>query len=172
MSPINDRSRPVIGEEMKKKIYLASSWRNLYQPTVLTDLRAAGHEVYDFRHPTPDDNGFSWKSIDPEWNKWTPAQLREALKHPLAVHGHNLDHSAMEWANACVLLLPSGNSAHLEAGWCAGRGKPTAVYAPEIRDADLMYKSFEMVSASLGNPPFCVEFSEVLDFLDKSANLL
>ena len=33
------------------RIYVASSWRNLYQPTVVTALRQEGYEVYDFRYP-------------------------------------------------------------------------------------------------------------------------
>jgi hypothetical protein len=155
-----------------KKIYLASSWRNVYQPEILASLRKAGHDVYDFRNPGPDDKGFGWSSIDPDWRNWGPKQLKEALKHPLAVKGHDNDHSAMEWCTACVLLLPAGNSAHLEAGWCAGKGKPTVVYAPEIKDADLMYKSFEKVSAALGYPTFCTELPELFEFLDKSATVL
>lgn len=157
-----------------KKIYLASSWRNTYQPQVLKDLRAAGHEVYDFRNPNPedpDDVGFGWAQIDPNWKAWTAADLKKALQHPIAVSGHNKDHSAMEWCNVCVLLLPAGNSAHLEAGWCAGQGKPTVVYAPEIRDPDLMYKSFERVPAALGQAPFCVDFKDVLSFVENSATI-
>jgi hypothetical protein len=34
---------------MKRKIYVASSWRNEYYPEVVEKLREAGHEVYDFR---------------------------------------------------------------------------------------------------------------------------
>jgi hypothetical protein len=41
------------------------------------------------------------------------------------------------------LVLPSGISAHLEAGWCKGAGKPVVVYAPELKEAELMYKLFE-----------------------------
>jgi hypothetical protein len=41
------------------RIYVASSWRNLYQPTVVTALRQEGYEVYDFRHPAPGDDGFA-----------------------------------------------------------------------------------------------------------------
>ena len=36
---------------MKRKIYVASSWRNEYYPEVVAKLREAGHEVYDFRNP-------------------------------------------------------------------------------------------------------------------------
>jgi hypothetical protein len=37
---------------MIEKIYLASSWRNTYQPDVLAQLREQ-FEVYDFRNPAP-----------------------------------------------------------------------------------------------------------------------
>ena len=30
------------------KIYVASSWRNVYYPEVVTKLREAGHEVYEY----------------------------------------------------------------------------------------------------------------------------
>lgn len=33
------------------KIYVASSWRNTYYPSVVSALRDAGHDVYDFRNP-------------------------------------------------------------------------------------------------------------------------
>ena len=36
---------------MKRKIYVASSWRNGVYPEVVAKLREAGHEVYDFRNP-------------------------------------------------------------------------------------------------------------------------
>ena len=32
---------------MRRKIYVASSWRNGYYPEVVEKLREAGHEVYD-----------------------------------------------------------------------------------------------------------------------------
>ena len=62
-----------------RRIYLASSWRNMQQPALVAWLRDIGHEVYDFRNPGPGDNGFSWKSIDPNWERWTgPEYLRRA----------------------------------------------------------------------------------------------
>jgi len=39
---------------MRRKIYVASSWRNDYYPKVVAKLREAGHEVYDFRNPPSD----------------------------------------------------------------------------------------------------------------------
>lgn len=50
---------------MSTRIYVASSWRNVYQPAVVDALRALpGCEVYDFRNPAPGDSGFAWSDID------------------------------------------------------------------------------------------------------------
>ena len=38
----------------RRKIYVASSWRNGYYPDVVTKLRGAGHDVYGFRNPPSD----------------------------------------------------------------------------------------------------------------------
>lgn len=125
------------------KIYVASSWRNKYQPDVVAALRAAGHEPYDFRNPAPGDHGFSWSSIDENWRNWTTQQFAEALKHPIAEHGFGLDYGAMQWSEGGVLVLPSGRSAHDEAGWMSGAGKPVIVYVPAEEGAtepELMYK--------------------------------
>jgi nucleoside 2-deoxyribosyltransferase len=46
----------------------------------------------------------------------------------------------MDWADCCVLVLPCGRSAHIEAGYMAGRGKPVWVLAVEPCEPELMYK--------------------------------
>ena len=123
---------------MVMKIYAATSWRNTHHDRIVALLRAAGHRVYDFRHPSVDgpigapEEGFSWREIDPNWQKWTPEQYREAMKHPIAQQGYRSDNQAMRWADACVLTLPCGRSAHLEAGWMMGQSKPTAIYLPPV----------------------------------------
>src|SRR5689334_23347554 len=93
------------------KIYVASSWRNTLHPEIVTLLRSEGHDVYNFRHPTPDSMGFSWSEIDPEWQDWTPRQYREALEHPIAKRGFSFDMTALQECDACLLVLPSGRSA-------------------------------------------------------------
>lgn len=106
------------------RIYVASSWRNPYQPNVVDRLRMAGHECYDFRNPPHGDSGFSWRQIDPEWEHWSPEKYRELLlTNPIASHGFISDLRGMQWADTCVLVLPCGRSAHLEAGWFCGAGK-------------------------------------------------
>ncbi len=61
------------------------------------------------------------------------------LDHDLAVHGFERDFNAMLWATHCVLVMPCGRSAHLEAGWFIGMSKPTIIYLSD-GEPELMYK--------------------------------
>jgi len=125
---------------MSKRIYLASSWRNQLQPTVLSLLRSQGHEVYDFRHPRPDDVGFGWPQLNlGDQKSWDVMAFREALEHPVARRGFKQDYDAMVWADEFCLVLPCGRSAHLEAGWAIGQGKRTSIYIQALEEPELMY---------------------------------
>lgn len=137
---------------MRRKIYLASSWRNAYQPAMVERLREH-HDVYDFRNPIAGDDGFSWKQCtDTNPSTWTPENYIDIVtKHPIARRGFNMDLGGMEWADTCVLLLPSGRSAHLEAGYMIGRGKKTYVLLkPEAFEPELMYLLANGIFASDG----------------------
>jgi hypothetical protein len=131
------------------RVYVASSWRNPYFPEVVTRLREAGHEVYDFRNPPHGGAGFHWTDIDPNAPAWTYAQYAEGLHHPLAERQFQADIDALTWADTCVLVLPCGRSAHTEAGWMAGAGKRVLAYLPEMVEPELMYKLFDGVAGSL-----------------------
>ena len=131
------------------RIYVASSWRNPYFPDVVNRLRAAGHEVYDFRNPPHGGAGFHWTDIDSKAPEWTYAQYAEGLHHPLAERQFQADIDALTWADTCVLVLPCGRSAHTEAGWMAGAGKRVVAYLPEMVEPELMYKLFDGVAGSL-----------------------
>lgn len=122
-----------------KKIYVASSWRNAAQPAIVALLRSIGHDVYDFRDPA---HAFGWKEIEAGWQSWTPAQFREALKTEPARRGFEADRIACEGADATVLVMPCGRSAHLELGVAVGMGQKTAVYIPHgaFFEPELMYK--------------------------------
>ena len=134
---------------MKRKIYVASSWRNAYYSEVVQRLREAGHEVYDFRNPPSGDVGFKWSSISEDYMAWTPEEYREQLKHPKAVRQFANDIEAMKACDACVLVLPCGRSAHTEAGWFAGRGKTVVVLIPERQEPELMYRLFDGVCCTM-----------------------
>ena len=131
------------------RIYVASSWRNKYQPEVVAALRKAGHEVYDFRNPKDNPGGFHWADVDEKWQDWQPEEYIRNLTHPVAEKGFKADLDAMLWADTCVLVLPCGRSAHTEAGWFAGKGLKTIVYMPEKQEPELMYKLFEGVVGTI-----------------------
>ena len=133
------------------RIYVASSWRNEHQQYVVEALRKAGHEVYDFKHPVPGNTGFHWGEIDPNWENWTTQQYRDALKHEYARFGFNRDFDAMKAGDACVLVLPCGRSAHLEAGWMKGAGKKVFAYIPsDCRiEPELMYKMLDGIASDI-----------------------
>ena len=131
------------------KIYVASSWRNQYYTEVVEKLRAAGHDVYDFRNPPQGTVGFRWSDVDPNYMEWSVDQYREGMKSPRAKQQFANDIQALEWADTCVLVLPCGRSAHTEAGWLAGKGKRTIVYIPEMQEAELMYLLFDLVTDNL-----------------------
>ena len=131
------------------KIYVASSWRNKYYPEVVEALRAKGHEVYDFRNPPHGGNGFRWTDIDKKALEWSFDEYSEGLHHPKAERQFKADLEALEWADTCVLVLPSGRSAHTDAGWMAGAGRRVFVYIPEMQEPELMYKLFDGVADSM-----------------------
>ena len=138
------------------KIYVASSWRNQFYPEVVKILRESGHEVYDFRNPPHNHGAFMWKNIDPAFENWTVEDYKKGLEDPSSERQFQADLDALNWADICVIVLPCGRSAHTEAGWMKGAGKTVIAYIPEMQEAELMYKLFDLISGDL---------NEVVDFL-------
>lgn len=140
------------------RIYVASSWRNAFQPQVVAALRAAGHDVYDFRNPEPGDHGFGWRQCATPEQLQDPRAFRdEVLTHPVAQAGFGKDMRALAGADVTVLVLPCGRSAHLELGYATGAGQRTIVLldAP-MSEPELMY---------LMNSEICVSLDEVVESL-------
>ncbi len=141
-----------------RKIYVASSWRNEFYPSVVETLRKAGHQVYDFRNPPSGDPGFKWSNVDAGYMEWTPQEYRDRLHDPKAERQFANDIEAMESCDTCVIVLPCGRSAHTEAGWFAGKGKTVVAYIPIRQEPELMYKLFTAIA--------CTE-EELLRLLDE-----
>jgi nucleoside 2-deoxyribosyltransferase len=145
-------------------IYVASSWRNKEQEFVVRALRAVGFNVYDFKNPEPGNHGFHWSQIDPEWQAWTPGKYRNALLHPIATAGFENDMSALRACDICVLVLPSGRSAHIEAGFAQGAGKKVIVYIPEPVEPELMYLMCDDIVLTMNELIFSAQrFASELD---------
>jgi hypothetical protein len=132
-----------------RKIYVASSWRNQHHNSVVLACRGLGHQVYDFKNP-PNRAGFGWEQLDGDYKNWTPQKYIELLNHQLAIEGFNSDMEGLNWCDTCILLLPCGRSAHLEAGYAVGQGKSTVVFVSNEKfEPDLMYKMTSLVTCKI-----------------------
>lgn len=130
------------------RIYVASSWRNEQHDDVVAQLEGIGHQVFNYRRPWFRDSGFKWEQINDvqigvdvrDWQSWPAYVTQDVLTtSAVAAFGFLSDFRGMQWADTCVLLLPSGRSAHMEAGYMAGQGKRTVVYLRDGEEPDLMH---------------------------------
>ncbi len=147
------------------KVYVASSWRNNAQPSVVTALRQAGFDVYDFKNPAPGDDGFHWSEIDPDWKAWDSRVFAEKLDHPIAQAGFRKDIDALDECDICVLVMPCGRSAHLEMGYALGAGK-LGIIILEDGEPELMYLMADIFAHSVEEAvQYCQTYREtpVLD---------
>jgi hypothetical protein len=129
---------------------------------VCAALQTSGIAHYDFRNP-PESTGFSWREVRPGYDGEVHAtEVRtkgadyEALDdylgmvtHERAIAGYEADFKALQEADAVVLVLPCGKSAHLELGWAAGAGTHTAILAEDPIEPELMYRMVDYISPSL-----------------------
>jgi hypothetical protein len=141
------------------RIYVASSWRNeAKQQETVRRLRGSGHVVYDFRNPAPGDSGFGWRQCATPEQLSYPRRFRdEVLTHPIAIAGFGLDMNALRTADATVLVLPCGRSAHLELGYAVGAKQRTLVLLDDpMSEPELMY---------LMCSDICVTLDEVIEKL-------
>lgn len=131
------------------RIYVATSWKNTFQPETVKALREEGHEVYDFRNPAEGKTGFSWKKCGVTEYEGGPTDVTtyvRLLNSDAAKEGFNLDIMALTRCDCCVLLLPSGRSASCEFGYAMAFGKKTIVYMPGLEEPELMYMGSDFVS--------------------------
>lgn len=129
-------------------IYIASSWRNKIHEEVVKRIHEH-FDLYDYRQPSKEDKGFNWESVDINWKNWTFDEYIQGLNTKEANHGFTLDFNAIKKANVCVLLLPSGRSAHLEAGYFIGAGKKLIIYTEDMQEPELMYKMTEYITNNI-----------------------
>lgn len=132
-----------------KRIYVASSWRNIDRVKVAAlFLRANGFSVYDFTEDDDQGAAFNWTDIDPQWQGWSPERFRTLLWHPVADRGFNRDFDELRAADGLLLMLPCGRSAHLELGYAIGAGKPTAIVL-QAGEPELMYRAAGFIALDL-----------------------
>lgn len=100
-------------------------------------LRDMGHEVDCFADKSTGRFVFSWRDIS---KNIKDLDIVKMLKHDKGIKAFKEDKKWLDWADCVVMLLPCGNSSHLEAGYIKGQGKKLIILGHLIKgDFDVMY---------------------------------
>jgi nucleoside 2-deoxyribosyltransferase len=127
------------------KIYLASSWRNAHYLKVLDRLRELDYTVYDFRTA---NGAFKWEEVSPDGMKTVESYLKNINDEKCDIAFAN-DMQALENCDVCVMVMPCGRSAHIEAGFAVGMDKPVGIlYHDDNFEPDLMHKMANLLTDS------------------------
>lgn len=119
-------------------IYLIGSLRNPEVPIIGKYLRDhTGEEIFDdwfAAGPIADD---SWQQFEESRN----IHYKNALQGYPARHVFDFDYYHLNRADAAVLVLPAGKSAHLEFGYIRGQDKPGWILFDKVPERwDVMYQ--------------------------------
>lgn len=107
------------------KLYMASSWKNEEAAISLARvLRGHGHEVDCFCEPGRGRFVFHWSKIVNDPDELQQLDSKSFLADARTQRAFLEDKKWLDWCGGVVLLLPAGRSAHLEAGYAVGQGKP------------------------------------------------
>mgnify|MGYP001562924768 CR=1 FL=1 len=122
-------------------IYVIGSLRNPQVPVLANWLRTKGYDVFD-----------DWYAVGPEADdRWRDYELARGHTYQEALHGracrnvYDFDHTHLMIADAVVLLLPAGKSAHLELGWTLGRGRPGYILLEEAMSGASVARRFDIM---------------------------
>ena len=132
------------------RIYLAGSWKNAEAILTLQRLLAAiGYDVDCFASTDTGRTSFNWTELTHTLGCTTQEQAEEKLKQMDAIdllkfnrviEAFKEDKKWLDWCDACILVLPSGKSAHLEAGYAKGQGKLLIIFGEFLKgERDVMY---------------------------------
>lgn len=137
------------------KIYIASSWKMAERViSWKTELEKFGHKVDAFCDNYGGRFVFHYSEIgDPSEldaiNFMDDKRSRQAFGE---------DKKWLDWSDCCLLVLPSGKSAHLEAGYAKGQGKLLIIWQNIFPKGkfDVMYGFADLITDS---------HTAVIDFL-------
>lgn len=121
------------------KIYLAGSFAHkAYIRDLGKRIRAFGHDVYVFCDYHTDafqcSTALRKSGVHKELNPCS------ALNNELVRMIGNANWEELKQCDCVIVTLPSGKSAHLEAGWAKGQGKKVFVFGElQQGDFDAMY---------------------------------
>lgn len=130
------------------KLYIASSWK--LEPLLIQFARALKdkrHQVDCFCDPSTGRYVFHWSEFFPTAKTASDLErLRVTTDAKSFIGDHRVqrafqeDKSWLDWTEGLVLVVPSGRSAHLEAGYAVGQGKPVWIWGQFPKgEFDVMY---------------------------------
>ena len=133
------------------KIYLASSYKNETLVIVMASaLRQAGHEVDAFCDPRTGRAVFTLS--DPRFQKLKNLSGKDFCREKPIKDTFIENKKWLDWCECCILILPSGRSAHLEAGYAKGQGKKLIIYHAyewPAGEVDIMYCFADLLTAEI-----------------------
>ena len=136
------------------KIYIASSWKNAEMAfSVAIYLRKKHFDVDVFCDDTKGRYVFHWSEmlISPDKSR-SELNAVTFLEDKRSQRAFKEDKKWLDWCDACVLVLPAGNSSHLEAGYIKGQDKKLIIYAPRgfpEGEFDVMYGFADLLTQNL-----------------------
>ena len=132
------------------KVYIASSWKNAEMAySVAVYLRNKDFDVDVFCDTTTGRYVFNWKEIMGDKRKLNAITFLEDKRSQRAFRE---DKKWLDWCDCCILVLPAGNSSHLEAGYARGQGKKLIIYSwggfPQ-GEFDVMYGFADLLTENI-----------------------
>jgi len=129
------------------RIYLASSWKMSNMVLFWADtLRKYGHTVDAFCDDSQGRYAFHFSEIgDP-----SKLDAMNFLQDKRSKRAFLEDKKWLDWAEACLLILPAGKSAHMEAGYVKGQNKSLVIWQDDFPkgEFDVMYGFADLISHS------------------------
>ena len=114
------------------RVYLASSVKNPEIERIMNHV--SGLLYVDFLDWFHDNDPTAWErwfeNIE-GYEGWTTGKHVDFMSHEQMIEISDCDYKEMDLCDIGVLILPSGNSSHMEIGYMVGKGKPCAVFFAE-----------------------------------------
>jgi len=136
------------------KIYIASSWKNAEMAySIAVYLRKKNFDVDVFCDDTTGRYVFHWSEMldSPDKSK-SELNAIAFLEDKRSQRAFKEDKKWLDWCDVCILVLPAGNSSHLEAGYIKGQKKKLIIYAPlgfPQGEFDVMYGFADLLTESI-----------------------
>ena len=138
------------------KFFIASPWKNKEQVEQLTaELEKMGHTAYSFMESG--SNLLTGKPIEVEMKEFSEALVNWKADDRIARIVES-EVQAIKDDDVVILLLPAGDSSHMEAGIGYGMGKRMVLIGP-VEKPEIIYLLFNHVYIDLSS--FLKDFSFV-----------